>query len=104
MAIVNSLDNGIADTIKGPCLFDACSNKVAYNNGDLTKNSGQFERLALISYELGSEAISTALPVIDIFCHHKPIQKMQLAHAIYANSSTASHDAAYLAELGIKID
>ena len=29
---------------------------------------------------------------------------MQLAHAIYANGSTASLDAANLAELGIRID
>ena len=104
MAIVNSLDNGIADTIKGPCLFDACSNKFAFNNGELTKNSGQFERLSLISYELGSEAISTVLPVIEIYCHHKHIQKMQLAHAIYSNGSTASLNADTLAELGIKIN
>jgi hypothetical protein len=33
--IVNSIDNGIYDTIKGPCSYAACSNKLAFANGDL---------------------------------------------------------------------
>ena len=41
VSITNSLDSNLMDTIKGPCSFAACSNKVAYELGDLNENSGQ---------------------------------------------------------------
>jgi hypothetical protein len=71
--ILNSIDGGITDTIKGPCSYDVCSNRIAYAFGDLLEYDGKIQRLPLIFYELISTVITTKLPAIKIYCLHKKI-------------------------------
>ena len=107
VAIYNSLDAGITDTVVGTCNYVACLNRVAHESfGDIEFPDQEIVRHEITLYTVHFDPItvSHADSIVIIYCLHTHIHVFERGSVAFASGVTEEVDESRLEELGISLN